>query len=35
MAASFSIPASARDLTLSIALLSALPAYLSVSEPGA
>jgi hypothetical protein len=33
MAASFSIPASARDLTLSIALLSALPAYLSVSEP--
>jgi hypothetical protein len=33
MAASFSIPASARDLTLSVALLSTLPAYLSVSEP--
>ena len=33
MAASFAIPASARDLRLSIALLSALPAYLSVSEP--
>ena len=33
MAASFSIPASARDLKLSVALLSALPAYLSVSEP--
>ena len=33
MAASFAIPASARDLKLSVALLSALPAYLSVSEP--
>lgn len=35
MAATFAIPASATDLTLSVALLSALPAYLSVSEPGA
>ena len=33
MAASFTVPASARDLTLSIAMLTALPAYLSVSEP--
>jgi hypothetical protein len=35
MTASFVIPASARDLKLSITLFSALPAYLSVSEPGA
>jgi len=33
MAASFSIPASARGLTLSIALYSARPAYLSFKEP--
>jgi len=34
MAASFVIPASAKDLRLSITLFSALPAHLSVSEPG-
>jgi hypothetical protein len=33
MAASFSIPPAASGLTLSIALYSALPNYLSVSEP--
>ena len=33
MAASFSIPASARNLTLSITLYSARPQYLSFSEP--
>jgi hypothetical protein len=33
MTASFVIPADARDLELSIALFSALPDYLSVSEP--
>lgn len=33
MAATFSIPASAGQLTLSIALQPALPRYLSVSEP--
>jgi hypothetical protein len=33
MAASFLIPASARDLALSITLFSALPNYLSISEP--
>lgn len=33
MAASFVIPASARNLELSIVLFSALPAYLSISEP--
>ncbi|RWN60435.1 hypothetical protein ACN2CC_18055 [Mesorhizobium muleiense] len=33
MAASFSIPPAASSLTLSIALYSALPNYLSVSEP--
>ncbi|MCV3206130.1 hypothetical protein OHD62_03715 [Mesorhizobium sp. YC-39] len=33
MVASFSIPAAASSLTLSIALYSALPNYLSVSEP--
>jgi len=33
MVASFTVPASARDLTLSIALHSELPNYLKVSEP--
>jgi hypothetical protein len=33
MVASFVVPAAAKDLELSITLFSALPAYLSVSEP--
>ena len=33
MTASFSIPPAASGLTLSIALYSGLPSYLSVSEP--
>lgn len=33
MAASFTIPASAKDLTLSIAMLTALPRYLKITEP--